>query len=504
MIKYSYFCNSKEIIRMMKKTLIATLLIIATLGVMAQPRTLTLEECHKLALESNTSLKIETEKVAETDALRQMALCEMFPRFSANGTYNWNQKSIQLIPDDKQAIINNLGTIVEGKITPAMTAILTQLVQTDPAMAQTLMGALANANLGENLNGIGQNITDALNLDLTNVWTGAVTVTQPVFMGGRLVEMYRASAAANEMARLGLDKDRVDLLIQVDEAYLQVVSVEKKYQLAKQYANLLDTMYHNVMALKEAEMANESDVTQVRVKLNEAQMSLAKAQSGLTLSKMLLCQLCGLPLTQDIAVDEMLPLDQHQALTQIDLPEVMSNRIELKLLEQGDQIAQSGVRIARAGLMPNLLVQGSYVTTNPSLFNGVQNEFDGMFTVGAVLNVPIAHPTAIYRLKAAKHKRMETQYQMEEAREKIELQVNKLNFELGVANTKLTQAQTSLKLAEENLTLAQESFKAGLISSSDLMAAQTAWLKASSELLDATIEVRMGYLYLKQALGEIK
>lgn len=486
----------------MKKTLIAVLLVASTTGIEAQTRTLTLDECHQLALASNTSLKIAEEKVAETDALKQMALCEMFPRLSANGTYNWNQKSIQILPDDKQSVINNIGTIAEQKFTPAMTAIVTQLMQTDPAMAQTLMGVIASANLGGTLNGIGQSITDALTLDLTNVWAGAVTVAQPVFMGGRLVEAYRSSIAANEMSKLNLDKDKTELLIQVDEAYLQVLSVGKKYQLACQYADLLDTMYHNVMALQEAEMANASDVTQVRVKLNEAQMSLAKAESGLALSKMLLCQLCGLPLTQDIAVDESLNLQHHQAMEQIDMQSVLENRVEMKLLAQGEQIARSGVRIARAGLMPNLLVQGSYATTNPSLFNGVRNEFDGMFTVGAVLNVPIAHPTAAYRLKAAKHKYMETQYQIDEAREKITLQVNKLNYELGVANTKLTQAQTALTFAEENLTLAQESFKAGLISSSDLMAAQTAWLKASSELLDASIEVRMGYLYLKQALGE--
>ena len=83
----------------------------------------------------------------------------------------------------------------------------------------------------------------------------------------------------------------------------------------------------------------------------------------------------------------------------------------------------------------------------------------------------------------------------------VERKKSKLNYELAVANSKLTQAQTNLKNAEENLSMAQESFAAGVISSSDLMAAQTAWLSASSELLDAGIEVQMDYLYLNQALG---
>jgi hypothetical protein len=33
------------------------------------------------------------------------------------------------------------------------------------------------------------------------------------------------------------------------------------------------------------------------------------------------------------------------------------------------------------------------------------------------------------------------------------------------------------------------------------MAAQTAWLKAESEVIDAEIEIEMGKRYLEQALG---
>ena len=71
-----------------------------------------------------------------------------------------------------------------------------------------------------------------------------------------------------------------------------------------------------------------------------------------------------------------------------------------------------------------------------------------------------------------------------------------------MANAKLTEATSNMEEAEENLQLAQDSFAAGLISSSDLLMAQTAWQQAGTELLDARIEVQMDYLYLRQALGE--
>lgn len=489
----------------MKRTLLITSLLISFLSAGAQtsvPMSLTLEDCHKLALEYNKQLKITEEKVAETDALKKLALSEMFPKFSADGAYTWNQKSIKLLSDEQQDYINNLGTNSAQHLATDITQFVNQVVQTNPELAQSLSEFLQSTHVVSTLNGIGQQITSSLDLDLSNVWVGGVTVSQPVFLGGKLLELYRSARTTNEMALLGYDKAKENILVQVDEAYWRVISVRKKQELAQQYVNLLDTMYQNVQALKDAEMATEADVTKVRVKLNEAQMSLTKANSGLALSKMLLYQMCGLDLKGDYLVLESVELKNYQALGHIDMSKVLNNSTEIKLLQKGDDLAKSAVHIAASGLMPNLAVTGSYVVSNPNMFNGFSNEFGGMFTVGAVLNVPICHPSAIYAVKAAKHQRKEVQYLIEEASDKIELLVNKHNYELEVANNKLTAAETNLAHAEENLRLAQESFKSGLISSGDLMAAQTAWLSASSDLLDASIEVQMDYLYLRQAMGE--
>jgi len=484
----------------MKKTIFFAVLVASSLVSMAQQK-LTLEECHRLALESNKSIKISQEKVAAAEDMKHMAFWEMMPRLSANGTYNWNQKSIQLLSDEQQDRINHMGSNMVDEFASNLSSTGQTLVALFPDLAAALRNDLQNSSLANTLNSIGQDITSATNLDLTNVYAGALSVAQPVFMGGKLVELYKTARAASELAAITASKEQDDILIKVDEAYWRVISVQKKQQLAQQYCNLLDTMYHNVLVLQEAEMATQADITKVRVKLNEAQMSLAKANSGLALSKMLLYQMCGLDLMGDYEVVESVDLKDYQSMNSINMDDVYANRSELKMLQKGEEIANSSVKIATAGLLPNLAVTGNYVVTNPSMFNGVSNEFGGMFTFGAVLNVPICHPTAIYSIKAAKHKRNEVVYQMQEAREMIELQVNKLNYELAVANTKLIQAKTNLTNAEENLQMAQDSFAAGVISSSDLMAAQTAWLSASSELLDAGIEVQMDYLYLNQALG---
>ena len=466
---------------------------------------LTLEMCRQRAMEANAGLKRAEVRKTETQALEKVALWQMLPKVSANGTYNWMEKSTNLLSEEQKDRINNMSNIVQQDLSNAFQQEFGGIPVVGTLIANGLTNIMANSTLTNNLNDVGHRITDALETDTRNVLAGTVTVTQPVFMGGKLMALHKMASLANELSGVEYDKEKESLLIAVDEAYWQVVSVKHKKELAEQYAALLDTLTHDVEEMVAAEVATKGDLMKVRVKLNEAQMNLTKATNGLALAKMLLAQRCGMPLDQDFDVNH-LHVDAQEALSlqpnpTIDMDTVWAKRKEMRMLRISDSIARAGVTIARSTLLPNVAVTGGYLVSNPNLFNGFENEFGGTFFAGVVVNVPILHPGSFYSLKAAKAKREEVKWQMEEAKELIELQVNKVRYELELAYKKMAQAESDLDNAEENLKLADESFSAGLASSSDLMAAQTAWLKAKGEVLDAEIEIEMGKVYLKQALG---
>lgn len=463
---------------MNKKILIVSLLMIVAGGrwteAKGQDTVWTLEGCRAHALEANKGLKVADEKRTEADALEKVALWQMLPKVSANGAYLWMEKSVDLLSNEEQERIEGV----------------------------PLVGNL-----------IAERLANVLATDTRNVTAGALTVTQPVFMGGKLWALHKSASLMKELSGLEYDKKKEEILTGVDEAYWQVVSVKHKKELAEQYAALLDTLTHDVEELVAAEVATKGDLTKVRVKRNEAQMNLTKARNGLVLAKMLLAQRCGMPLESEYDVQDVetqraaspthssVDMEtQHAASLQMD--SVWARRRELRMLGIADSVAMQGVTIARSTLLPNIAVTGGYLMSNPHVTDGFQNEFKGMFFAGVVVNVPLLHPGGFYSLKAAKAKRRETQWQMEEAKEMIELQVKKVSYELELAEKKLAEAQSNLENAEENLRLADESFHAGVVSSSDLMAAQTAWMQAKSEVVDAEIEIEMSKVYLRQALGE--
>ncbi len=462
---------------------------------------LTLDQCRERALEANKGLKMSEEKKNETENLQKVALWQMLPKIGATGGYMWMEKSVNLLSEEQKDEINNLGGTIQNSLIEAIQNEMGNYPLVGQLVGDMLSGVLSNSSLTQSLNNVGHNIVDALETDTRNTGFGVVTLSQPIYLGGKLMALYRTASLLNELSGIEYDKKREETLIAVDEAYWQVVSVKHKKELAEKYAALLDTLQHNVEQLVEAEMATKGDLAKVRVKYNEAQMSLTKATNGLALAKMLLAQRCGMPLDADFDVSESNPTLETTARRTIDMEEVWQNRKEMQMLRISDSIAMQGERLAASSLKPNIAFTGGYLFSNPNLFDGFKNEFGGTFMAGVVVNVPILHVGGIYSIRAAKAKRREVAYQIEEAQEMIELQVNKLNYELELAYKKLEQAQSNLVQAEENLKLADESFKAGMCSSSDLMAAQTAWISANSEVLDAEIEIEMNSVYLKQALG---
>lgn len=77
-------------------------------------------------------------------------------------------------------------------------------------------------------------------------------------------------------------------------------SIDFKKHLAESYLNLVRTLDSDVEKLKAEGFATEADCLSVKVKVNEAKVTIIQVDNGLELLRMRLCQLCGLPLDDDV------------------------------------------------------------------------------------------------------------------------------------------------------------------------------------------------------------
>lgn len=456
----------------MRKSVLCGVLLLLFGKMVSAQQTLSLQECRDLAVKNNKELRIAEEKIRMADYEKKAALTKYFPQISANGAYMWNQKDLNLL--DMGQLSSSLASSLGG---------LAQL----PVVQQTV-GA----------------INDLQHLDIQNVWVGNVALVQPVFMGGKIVTYNQITAYAKELALSMNDQKLQDLLYKTDETYWQVVSLVNKKKLADAYVELLRKTDEDMAALIAEGVATQADGLSVKVKLNEAEMAQTKVNNGLALSRMLLAQLCGLPLTDTLTLaDEQLdnfPVEERT--TSVDMNQAFMNRNELKSLDLASKIYKKKERIVLADLLPTVAFSANYFVTNPNLFNGFKNDFAGMFNLGVIVRVPITvWWEGSYKRNAARAETRIRQLEWEDAREKIELQVNQSVYKVNEASKKLAASNRNMENAEENLRSANLGFEEGVIPALNLMAAQTAWFSARSTLIDAQIDMKLTQVYLNKALG---
>ena len=136
------------------------------------------------------------------------------------------------------------------------------------------------------------------------MYAGALTLTQPLYMGGKIRAYNKITKYAEELARQQHDSGLQDVILSTDQAYWQVVSLASKKKLAEGYLKLLQKLESDVDKMIAEGVATKADGLSVKVRVNEAEMTLTKVEDGLSLSRMLLCQLCGLDLSSPIMLKD--------------------------------------------------------------------------------------------------------------------------------------------------------------------------------------------------------
>lgn len=488
----------------MKKNIFGFILFIgSSLGTTAQS-VLSLDSCRALALANNKELRISAEKISAAHYERKAAFTHFLPKLSAMGTYMRTEKEISLLSDEQKGTLSNIGTVAQGSIQETFQ----QLAASNPSLAQ-LLEPLAPLipGIGDALNTAGQGLVDALHTDTRNLYAGAITLTQPIYMGGKITAYNKISRYAEQLAASQHATGMQDLILSTDKAYWQVISLVNKKKLAESFVQLVRQLDSDVDKMIAEGVATKADGLSVKVKVNEAEMKLTQAENGLSLSKMVLCQLCGLPLDTEIALADEglenlpLPLTEKES----NITTALANREELKSLELARKIYDQKVNVTRADFLPSVALTANYLVTNPSLVNGFERKFRGMWAIGAMVQIPLwSWGEGMYKVKAAKAEANIARYRLEEVREKVELQVSQASYQVNEAAKRMAMAEKNMEKADENLRYAKLGFSEGVIPTSQVLEAQTAWQSAQSDKIDAQIDVKLTEVYLRKSMGTLK
>ena len=484
---------------------------LCTPSVSQAQQVLTLDECRNLAIENNKQLQVLRLQQQIAKDSKDAAQMLYFPNLDVNAGYVHTSREISILNDRQKSLFSNLGTSLTTAVGQGAPNLLTALAQQGiitPAQAQGLLQVAAQSlpQLAQQLNQIGQEVIDAFHTDTRNIWLGSVTLTQPLYTGGKITAANKMASINQELVANQMEEMEHSVALNVDKAYWLVVSLYHKQQLAEAYHALLQQLEQDVQKMVREGVATKADELSVNVKVNEAEMTLTQVSDGLTLSRMALCQLCGLPVnTEPTLYDEQHEeLQDDGAVPMADMANVLANRPEMKMLSNACDIAEQKLKMTRANYFPTLALTAGYTLSNPNVYNSFQKKFGGMWDVGLVLSVPVSNIWENRpKMSSARANAQIYQVKKAEAESLIDLEVQQNQFKLNEARKKLQMTEKNIASANENLRSANTGFAEGVFTATTVMEAQTAWLKAKSQNVDAQIDVKLAAAELRKSLGEV-
>ena len=475
-----------------------------------------LQKCRELALQNNRQLKISNMTVDVAENTRKAAKTKYLPRVDALAGYQHFSREISLLSDDQKNTLSNLGTNTFGQLGGQIGQNLSSLAQQgvlSPQVAQQLGQLLSNVAtpLTQAGNNIGQSINDAFRSNTKNVYAGGIVVNQPIYMGGAIKAANDMAAIGEQVAQNNISLKRQLVLYGVDNAYWLAISLKKKEALAIRYRDLAQKLNEDVKKMIREGVATRADGLKVEVAVNTADMQIARIQSGVSLAKMALCELCGLDLNGDIQLSDEREADLPPTpSTQFDnyiIPASDSTRLnetrpELRLLQNAVDMSKQNTKLLRSLYLPHVLLTAGYSVSNPNLFNGFQKRFTDLWNIGVTVQVPIwTWGENKYKIRASRTATSIAQLEMDDVRKKIDLEIEQNRLRLKDANKQLATSHKNMAAAEENLRCANVGFKEGVMTVTEVMAAQTAWQTSRMAIIDAEISVKLAQAGLQKALG---
>ena len=396
-----------------------------------------LAQCKKLALENNARMKNARLEVSSARQTKEEAFTNFFPSLSASALgYNANQP-------------------------------------------------LVEANLG--------GMPLAL---LKNGIVGDITVTQPLFAGGQIVNGNKLAQLGVEVSRFKQEQSAKEVLLTTEVYYWQIISLNEKLKTLAIVEQLVNSLYKDVDAAVKAGVKNRNDLLQVQLRKNSVASDRLQLENGLKLSRMLLGQYVGLkadslsiePISFDEpASPEKLRTDHSAALLTTPEYQLLAKNVEANRLQQ---------KITVGKYLPTVGVGASY------MYDDLMDKDNTTAMVFAKVSVPLSDWWGgSHAIKKQKFQTMMAQNEQRNNSDLLLIQMQKLWNDVEESYKQVKLAEESVVTATENVRLNTNYYQAGTTTLSDLLDSQLLLQQSRNQHTDAYTQYLIKQTQYLQATG---
>ena len=444
---------------------ILAILCSASCGFAAAQQPYTLQQCKQEALKNNIAIRKADNSIRSAEEQRKETYTKYFPNVSASGVYFHANKAL-----------------VDGSVSPA---------EYIPAEAAQMIPAEMAGMLGNPI---------AFSMMKHGV-LGSVTALQPVFTGGQIVNGNKLAQIGVEASRLQRELSAREVELTTERYFWQIIQLREKIKTLDAASKSLESIEKDVKVAIKAGVALNNDLLQVQLRQNELASNRIQLENGISISKRVLAQYIGIPYSESFDIQAPLaalstPLPASLLSTQEEglgvtlLP-------EYQLLEKNVQANQLQQKMEYGKNLPTVAVGAGFI------YNDLMDKGISRGLLLAQVSIPISQwwggSHAVKRKKIAVRQTLED---LENNRELLLINMQAKRDDLDAAQKQLAIARKSIEQADENLRIQTNSYKAGTLTMSDLLQAQTQSQQARDRFTEVYTDYQIKMLEYRQATGQ--
>lgn len=332
---------------------------------------------------------------------------------------------------------------------------------------------------------------------------GALTVTTPVYTGGRISSGVAAAQAQAEAVQAHTQLTRSDLKLAIAQSYIAVLRAEHAVEVSHGHITAVSKHVADVQALFEKGYVARHDLLATQVAEADAQQLGLQANNALELARVALNRWLGRDYGQAVAIVDIGIGTRPESM---DLPDLSilqqtagGQRKELKELQQQEMAYKKQATSIAAGHLPQIGINAGY----GKLENRYLAEDKGWW-VGVVMKWDLFDGGLIRHQASQLSATAQAVNELEaDTREKIALQVRQSWLSQKEAQARMQLVGKAVEQAEETLSLARERYRSGLAPNSDVLDAEARRLQAYSNRDNAIYDYEYARLRLLHASGQL-
>jgi outer membrane protein TolC len=336
---------------------------------------------------------------------------------------------------------------------------------------------------------------------ITDAVYGLLNVSLPIYTGGRIRYGIESSKFLEQAAQLDAEKDKDEVIANTIEAFANLFKAKTAVGLMNENLLQSNQRVKDLSNLEKNGLLARNDLLKAQLQESNVELGLLDAQDNWQLANVNMNLMLGLPTGTELVLDTsgILRKDDTRVLDDY-IQAAINNRKDIAATDLRKKAAESGVKVAKSDLYPNLAVTGGYIAADVPGFLSIANAVD--VGVGVSYNIGSIWKTKA-KVKQAEARVKQINIAESMLDDNVHRQVNKNYFDLLSSRKKIEVLRVSVQQAEENYRIVKNKFDNSLATTQDLLDADVAQLQARLSYTLARADAFVAYHKLLQTAGLI-